>query len=171
MQSLASWISLNLQALQSKLSSVNWYQLATLLLSVFGAYMVWREYNRKSNETKLNVNVKVSSGFISLSQGSSEHMIFVDVINKGEVSVTISSVFLKLPNNASLISTHHNSNVMIPYKLEPRTSFKVWFGYNDVVDVLQQHKLKGKIKVCGIARDQTESIFKSKPFVINLAKT
>lgn len=143
-------ISINITA-----ENVAWYGAIVATLSfVFSFILGALAYLRDSAKVK----VKKTEGFLAFGPELSEIQIFLEAINTGRRTITLTGAGLSLGKKGNLIFPNPNG-MQFPYELLEGKSTQLW---SDKEELLQQlGEKKAKIKYAWF-RDATGKIYKSK---------
>ena len=138
-----------------------WDIIITLIIASYGAVVstisIW--YTRK--EHKREVKVTLSFGLIK-QISVSPPQIFLEALNIGSKTVTLSSFGLNLPNKKNMYFPNPNSNAPFPHELLEGKSVSVWIDAKELAKNLKQEGYSGMISYKGFYKDAIGNVYRSK---------
>ncbi|MFW6172369.1 MAG: hypothetical protein ACOC5T_01305 [Elusimicrobiota bacterium] len=121
---------------------------ATIVL----VYLKWKNIRKK---IEVNLSYMVPNW-------SSEIHIYIEAVNSGSQTTTLSSAGLILPDGDRMFLPDAQNMNKMPYKLEPNTNFSIWVKADRLKSNLTNAGYKKDAKLRAYYKDQTGDEFTSK---------
>lgn len=133
--------------------SVNWFQMLTAVVALYGAALSTRTFIANRREKRRVLAVGANRGLAPDGHGDVEELIAVDVSNPGFQNVTVVSVFIELPNQRQFVVPNPRSDKPIPHELTPGTKLSVVLNARDLAASLHKDGLSGSVNLTPACRD------------------
>jgi hypothetical protein len=150
------------------MENVNWSQILTAIVAIYGAILSTMIFTSRRREKQRRLKVNFSNGFLTYAHNLSKAMLFITISNPGNRDVTINVPSISLPDGKPLVFPNPQSNVSFPYKLEEGTECKIWTEIKDLARQLKENWYYGIIRLKAKVEDGSGQIYKSKDWKINL---
>jgi hypothetical protein len=145
---------------------------ATVLLAAYGAALsTWVAFTQRRDKHP-RIQSKATYGFLGVGPQLSDQMVLMEIVNVGEMPVTISSGGLMLPNKATLLCGLHsdNSTNALPHELTHGKSLMMWLDLREVKRALSQAGYSSSCKVRAKFTDQASRAYVSRPLKISITE-
>ena len=148
---------------------MEWTNVVTAMVAVYGAILSSYTFIQQMKKDRPGLKVKVKWGMLTYQNGNvSDPMIFVNALNQGHTSLTLSGQGLELPNKETMVMPIPKGNVRFPHELDPGKSCQIWFEVKEVAELMKSKGYLGYTQVVGFYTDEVDRQFKSKPFKFNI---
>ncbi|HWA97617.1 MAG TPA: hypothetical protein VG713_03970, partial [Pirellulales bacterium] len=88
-----------------------WFSVITAVVAIYGAGVSTYMLVEKRRESKFDLVVSGSFGFLTGPRGLSAQMIIITVANRGQRGVIVNAPALRLPNGRTLVSIYPTGDV------------------------------------------------------------
>jgi hypothetical protein len=150
------------------MASPDWNIILTAIVAIYGAALSTFTAIRNHYEKTRRLKSALSWGVLTRDDSLSEPMFILSASNPGSQAVTISTCYIRLPDNRQLLSVHQDGEVPLPHTVESAQSCKFWYPVRDVVEAIQEFNYSGDIKIYAVFRDVTDKEYVSRPFKGNV---
>lgn len=125
--------------------------IASLIVAVLSAVggLIYKQLDRRDKRPYLEVETALGK----LTFTSDELMMFFNVINVGQAPVTISAIYLDLPDDQRLLFPYLRGERALPCRLEPGEKCHFWHGYRQARDSLRGEGYSGSLPVTVVIED------------------
>ena len=142
---------------------MDWIQFATTVVAIIAVFLSVVTYVTNRRERRRIVKVSLSIGLITYGSTVVSESVIITCSNPGNRRVTVSSVFVLLPLDNTLVSRNQSDGShVLPHDLEEGKSCTVWLPVKDVAENLKNHGFGNIVKFRGACRDAIGNVYKSK---------
>lgn len=145
-----------------------WTDIVVAIIAFWGAMLSTVTFIKDLRKEKSKIRVKTSCCLLGCTDGSSQRKINVVAMNKGSVSVVLSSVHILMPDGRNYVQIDSPSSPRLPYELLPRQSYSHFFDLDNFKIVAKQRGYLGRIKITPWFSDQLDNKYWSKPCKIDV---
>lgn len=142
--------------------------LAALSVALLGLGVRVVEVAVRLIEGASRVKVKLDNGFLAYPDELSDLMLLLEAGNIGNRTVTLSGEGFELPDRKTMVFPAPQGNVTFPHDLEPGKNCTIWVEAWRVARSLKEAGYKGEVKLVGFYRDQTDKLYRSRPYTLDV---
>ncbi len=154
------------------IGSLDWKvvsEIGTFIVAIWGAALatyVWYEQRRLRFP---RIRVKFSHGMVTGHSGQlGEPMVFLKAVNEGERPVLLKVPVIRLPDGKSLVWKDILRQMTFPHELRPGRSCQAWIDRKALFSRLREEGFRGRIAIRAEYHDETDRVYKSKPWKADL---
>jgi hypothetical protein len=145
---------------------IPWPDIVVSVAAFWGAALSTVIFIKDLRKEKSKIRVKTSFSLLTFPHGVSDPKICVTAMNTGNVSVTLSSVHIAMPNGKNYVQIHSPTGQKLPFELQPRKSFQHFFDEKNFIDKAKESGYSGKIKIKPFFSDQLGNDYWSKSYTV-----
>jgi len=151
------------------MENITWPQAITAIVAIYGAIMATVTFFSRRKEKQRRLTVSFSWGWLGHNTTADKPMLFIEVSNPGNRSVTINVPRIILPDGKTLVFPDPQSDVHFPHKLEEGTKCRIWTEIKKLIEQLRSNGYQGVVKLNADVEDGAGQKYKSKkPFEIDI---
>jgi hypothetical protein len=135
----------------------------TAVVAVYGAALATYNLIIRRRENQRQLKVKLSVGYLGIPGVGIETALIIEAFNTGSLTITLTSVGMRLPGGQTVVSLLTKSEVDLPHELKDGKNCHFWYDIKDVAQGLANHGFTDTTTLTAYVTDGADNTFESKP--------
>lgn len=146
----------------------DWQWIITAGMAVYGALLSTYNAYVQRKQSKRQIVVTVTWGFLTYTTRLSELMLYIQASNPGHRPLTLTGNGFRLPGGRQAVLTAAEGTVQLPHSLTEGTSCTHWIPAREIKHELRASGFSGKVPIIGFYLDALGKCHVSKPFELDV---